>query len=167
MDKRLFEIECWVKDALNEESCSITVASSDASFRRYFRITLPDRSYIVMDAPPDKEKTDSFVYAGAALTALGLHAPRIIDSSRRQGLILLEDLGDRLYLDALTEDTADALYLDAIAAIIRLQEGPKILPDVSFPPYDEKLLGEEMGLFNEWYVNRHLCARLDRGQDQF
>lgn len=166
MDKRLFEIECWAGNKLGQDINSIVPASSDASFRRYFRISVDDGTYIIMDAPPDKEDTASFVYASAALEGLGLNVPHVFSRSEKQGLMLLDDLGSRLYLDELNDETAGQLYRDAISALVRLQQGPRLMPGTSFPPYDENLLVTEMGLFNEWYVERHLEYRLDRGQSE-
>ena len=48
-------------DDLGFAGSRIEPASSDASFRRYFRVTRGADSYIVMDAPPDKESLLPFI----------------------------------------------------------------------------------------------------------
>ena len=51
----------WVFEDLGFAGGRIEPASADASFRRYFRVTRGADTYIVMDAPPDKEALGPFV----------------------------------------------------------------------------------------------------------
>ena len=73
----------------------ITPASSDASFRQYFRVRHENISHIVMDAPPDKEDCRPFIAVSNALCALGLQAPRVLEMDLDKGFLLLSDLGSR------------------------------------------------------------------------
>ena len=60
----------------SEIPLSIEPASADASFRRYFRVTLPDGdTRIVMDAPPEHEDCRPFLKVGTLLRAAGVNAP--------------------------------------------------------------------------------------------
>lgn len=139
-------------------------ASSDASFRRYLRADLGEESRIVMDAPPENEDCRPFVDIARALFDIGLHVPKIIEEDLEQGFLLLDDLGDRLYLDELNEDTVERLYGDAIGALVTLQAcGPE---HHELPPYDEDLLMQEMELFREWFLNRHLELELNHEINQ-
>jgi aminoglycoside/choline kinase family phosphotransferase len=134
-------------------------ASSDASFRRYLRADLGETSRIVMDAPPENEDCRPFVDIARALFDAGLHVPRIIEEDLEQGFLLLDDLGDRQYLDELNGETVERLYGDAIGALVTLQVcGPR---DHELPSYDEALLMQEMELFREWFLVRHLALSLD------
>jgi aminoglycoside/choline kinase family phosphotransferase len=54
-DARLALIENWLARELRLAVAKIEPASSDASFRRYFRAFTAQGSYIVTDAPADKE----------------------------------------------------------------------------------------------------------------
>ena len=54
--QRLEMVNQWLAGLFPGRPYSIAPASSDASFRRYFRVTLDDgTSRIVMDAPPEHE----------------------------------------------------------------------------------------------------------------
>jgi len=140
-------------------AATLRSASSDASFRRYFRIDASDGSTcIVMDAPPPQEDVAPFLHVAGLLERCGLHAPRILEEDRTHGFLLLTDLGTRLYLDALQEavaggrpQDADALMRDAIDALVRWQA----CADASeLAPYDDALLRRELALFPEWCVAR-------------
>ncbi len=150
-------LQHWLHQALPKEDFSLTTASADASFRRYFRVHLPDRTLIAMDAPPPQEDCRPFVHAAEILLDAGLNVPCILAQDLEQGFLLLSDLGDETYLSALNEATADELYRDAIAALIKMQMASR--PGV-FAPYDEALLTREMQLFPDWYVARHLAITL-------
>jgi len=116
MSQRLVLLKTWLADVLETSAFELAPASSDASFRRYFRLRHNGRSLIVMDAPPVQEDTAPFIYVAELLIEQGLNAPRILAKDIRQGFLLLTDLGDTPYLQVLTEVTADRLYGDALSA---------------------------------------------------
>jgi aminoglycoside/choline kinase family phosphotransferase len=130
-------------------------ASSDASFRRYFRLTSGDACHIVMDAPPIHEETGGFCRIARQLRGFGLNVPEIVAENPAQGFVLMSDLGSRHYLDELTDDNVGRLYGDALEALLKLQSGgPR--DDGYLPAYDRQLLTAEMDLFRDWYLARHL-----------
>ncbi|MGE0310005.1 MAG: aminoglycoside phosphotransferase family protein [Lautropia sp.] len=134
-------------------------ASSDASFRRYFRVPTRDGgSYVLMDAPPDKEDCRPFVHAAAVMSGAGLCVPEVVRQDLGAGFLLLSDLGDITYLHSLDARSAPALYADASAALVRLQTASR--PGV-FPAYDRELLLRELTLFPDWYLGRHKRVTLD------
>ena len=133
---------------------TLRAASADASFRRYFRIDGAQHSFIVMDAPPSHEDVRPFVHIAELHRSAGLNAPEVLAQDVAQGFLLLGDLGQRLYLDALraaTPSQADALMRDAIAALVRWQSQADAS---SLPPYDDALLRRELELFPDWCVQR-------------
>lgn len=141
---------------------AIAPASADASFRRYFRVTLPDgTTRIVMDAPPEHEDCRPFVKVAALLHEAGVHVPLVHAQDLAQGFLLLSDLGNTTYLNALNETSAPQLYRDANLALVAIQRTsrPGVLPD-----YDRALLERELQLFPEWYIARHLGVTLDEAQ---
>ena len=149
MDRRLEALECWLRRQPGLSSFSLTPASGDASFRRYFRVTGADGSRIAMDAPPENEDCRPFVRMSGVLRALGLNAPEVLGADLDQGFLLLTDLGELHYLDALDETSAERLYGDALGALVVIQAcGPR----EGLPPYDQSLLLREMGLFSEWLL---------------
>jgi len=144
------------------QQLALAPASADASFRRYFRVTLPDASTrIVMDAPPAHEDCRPFIKVAALLRDAGVHVPELYAQDLAQGFLLLSDLGNTTYLEVLDADTAPALYRDANAALVAIQlaSRPGVLPD-----YDRALLSRELDLFPDWYVARHLNVALDDDQ---
>jgi len=163
MDERLLLLRSWLMEELALPLQRLSPASGDASFRRYFRVHLGTETFIAMDAPPDREDCRPFVRVAAAFAARGLNVPRILASDLERGLLLLSDFGERQYLAALDEASAPRLYGDALAALLRLQAGEEDGKTV-LPPYDETLLLQEMALFQEWFLERHLGLTLDAGQ---
>ena len=154
MPERLKQLENWLKDTVGLKAFTIEPASGDASFRRYFRVTLDDGSTrIAMDAPPDKEDCHPFVAITEKLEPLGLNVPSIHASDLSQGFLLLKDLGSTHYLDALNEQSVERLYGDALGALVIIQA---CAPVEGLPPYDEALLRREMSLFPDWLLEKQL-----------
>ena len=163
-DDRRTRLEHWLGDVLRGEGFSLVPASEDASFRRYFRARLADgRTFIIMDAPPDKEDCRPFVHVAELLVAAGVHAPKVHAADLGAGFLLLSDLGTRTYLTELGPENADALMRDATDALIRWQLATRA---GELPPYDEALLRREMNLFPDWYVARHRQIGLSAPQAQ-
>lgn len=153
----------WLVETLGLSVNEIKPASSDASFRRYFRVMLADQGYfIAMDAPPLKEDCRSFISIAKKLSALGVHVPEIYASDSVRGFLLLEDLGSKLYLDALTRHTADKLYGDALGALIAIQ----ICEPKGLAPYDMKLLKDEMQLLPDWLIDKQLGYSLTSEEER-
>ena len=125
----------WQLDLL-----SLTPASADASFRRYFRIHSKNPGFptlIVMDAPPQHESLDSFIQVDLLLENAGLNVPKILEKNIAEGFLLLNDLGTKTYLAELNSQSADHLYKDATHALVQIQLASK--PDI-LPNYDEVFL---------------------------
>lgn len=102
----------------------LTPASSDASFRRYFRWQAGERSLILMDAPPPQENCEPFVRIAALLSSAGVHVPQVLAADLEQGFLILDDLGRQTYLDVINEHNADQLFDDAIEALLQQQRLP-------------------------------------------
>ncbi|MCS3904201.1 aminoglycoside/choline kinase family phosphotransferase [Methylohalomonas lacus] len=158
-DPRLAALHDWLAPRFG--IVTLEPASSDASFRRYFRFHQGGRSYVVMDAPPEHEDCRPFVDIAARLQRAGLHVPGILAADLERGFLLLGDLGTTVYLAVLNEANADALFADAIAALVTMQADA----DASgLPAYDRALLLRELNLFVDWYLGRHLQIELDAAE---
>jgi len=163
-DLRRAAVERWLARELRGAPFTLTPASEDASFRRYWRAALEDgRSFVAMDAPPDKEDCRPFVRIARMLADAGVHAPEVLAQDLEQGFLLLTDLGTRTYLQVLDERNAAPLFADATDALIRWQLATR---PGELPPYDEALLRREMNLFPEWYVGKHLKKELSEQHKQ-
>jgi len=172
---RKTQFDIWLTPLAPKYALQITSlhpASADASFRRYFRIDGASKSFIIMDAPPDKEDSEPFVRIARLLDSAGLLVPQILDWQSSQGFMLLGDLGTKTMLDVLdkqagyehTSSTVNSnlpLYDQALDALVAWQLASK--PDV-LPPYDEALLRRELQLFPDWYIAKHKNITLTASQ---
>ncbi len=155
-DSRLAMLSRWVSEDLGFGDATIAPASADASFRRYFRVTRGSGTYIVMDAPPDKEDLAPFIKVGRILSDIGVNVPAVLARDSARGLLLLSDLGTELYLDALRDAAAaDRLYGDALHALREIQTAD-VARGADLPLYSHELLMREMELMPEWFLGRHL-----------
>jgi len=155
---RVEQLRRWLSATLGGE-LRIAPASDDASFRRYFRIRREGAqpSLIAMDAPPEKESCAQFVRVAGLFAEAGVHVPAIHAQDLAQGFLLLSDLGDTTYLNALDASSAGSLYGHALDALIRIQVASR---PGALPEYDRDLLEREMRLFPDWYVARQLRREL-------
>lgn len=145
----------WLTDDLGLQIQGIAPASSDASFRRYFRVNFTDGSQVVMDAPPEKETTEPFIKIAALLKNADLHVPEIYHKNQEQGFLLLEDLGSTSYLDRLKIENAETLYAAAIDSLFNLQSRVAI-ENCQLPHYDQALLSRELAICYEWFLEKLL-----------
>ncbi len=159
MDIRLKEINQWLQDDLKIKNYTIEPASADASFRRYFRVSSDGETSIIMDAPPDKEDCAPFIDITNRLLRTGVRSPEVKTYSAEKGFLMLSDLGNIVYLDKLTDDSSDDLYHAAIDSLITMQSQA----DTSnLPEYNEALLKQEMDLFPDWLIEKHLGLLTDQ-----
>ncbi|AFY22124.1 phosphotransferase [Pseudomonas sp. UW4] len=170
-DVRLQHLKVWLDEQLTTlfaeqgwgvvPPATLTAASSDASFRRYFRWEGDGRSFIVMDAPPPQENCKPFVDIAFLLAKSGINVPKIYAEDLDRGFLLLNDLGNKTYLDVIDSENADELFNDALQALLAFQQLPMVAP---LPSYDVALLRRELELFPEWYVKRELGIEFDAAQ---
>lgn len=172
MDDRLEQLTHWLRGQPGLADATPVPVSGDASFRRYFRVTpnldavegqRPDvnqsDTFIVMDAPPEKEDSTGFIAIARHWQSLGINVPGIHATDLQNGFMLLEDFGDELMLNHLTDASVDLLYASALKALIRIQQATDV-PDYPLPSYDDALLDREMALFRDWLVEKHLGLTL-------
>ncbi len=131
---------------------SITKASEDASFRKYFRVQDKDKTMILMVAPPDKEPLDQFLFLAKSLKARSARAPEVYAFDHNLGVILQEDFGTYSLMHHYQEPDKknDNLIFDNLnETIIHLQ---KSCSDIDVPIYSSQILLNELSLFHEWYL---------------
>lgn len=155
LDARLEELRGWATGQLGPLS-SLEPASADASFRRYFRATTAEGSFILMDAPPAQEACGPFLAVAEHLRRIGVHAPEVLASSEADGFLLLEDLGGTHLLSALERgEDPDDLYSAALDSLVRMWSGGWT-GDRPLPEYDRELMRREVDLFPRWLLSEHL-----------
>jgi len=159
-------LQTWLEKQLPDQPFTLAPASADASFRRYFRVTLDDgTTRVAMDAPPEHEDCRPYLHVARLFADAGVHVPTVYAEDLGQGFLLLSDLGNTTYLTALDAhpEAAAALYREANAALVKMQMAsrPGVLPE-----YDRTLLTRELQLFPDWYIARHLGVTLSEQQQQ-
>lgn len=167
-DARFTLVQEWLASLALVDAASARPASADASFRRYFRVdVLPEHrqqhgaTLVVMDAPPERENTAAFLKVDQLLQEAGVTVPVIVAQDLAQGFVLMSDLGVSTYLQVLDHDNAATLYAEALGALIKIQKAsqPGVLPE-----FDRAFMLREMNLFPEWYIEKHLGAKLTDAQ---
>ena len=142
---------------------TLVPASTDASFRRYFRLASAGghgASLIAVDAPPP-EKCREFAEIADMLAAAGVHVPRVLECDLEHGFMLLTDLGTKPYIGVLRATDpqgAQPLTRNALDTLIRWQLASR---EGVLPPFDEAFMLREMELMPEWYIGRHLGRAVD------
>lgn len=131
---------------------SITKASEDASFRKYYRVQDKDKTSILMVAPPDKEPLDQFLFLAKSLKDRSARTPKIYAFDHELGVILQEDFGTcslMQYYQEHDNENNQLIFNKLNETIIHLQ---KRCSDIDLPIYSSKILIDELSLFHEWYL---------------
>lgn len=133
---------------------TIAPLAQDASFRRYLRVHRGEQTAVLMDAPPDHERTEPFVAIARHLHGLGFSAPALLETDADAGFLLLEDLGNDTFTRLLANGADEVgLYRLATDVLIALHRMPadRAIP-AGLPRYDDPLLAGEADLLIDWYV---------------
>lgn len=164
---RLDALRRWLQSNASVDSSTVVPASADASFRRYFRVRSENGSFIVMDAPPAREDSRSFIRVAGYLEAMMLNAPRVLEADLQQGFLLLTDLGSTDYLTELNAQphSAERLYGDALAALAAMQSRGAAYQG-RLPAYDAELLSFELSLFHDWLCETHLELHFEPDEEK-
>jgi len=161
--KRIDLLRDWLSKKL-EIDFSITTASCDASFRRYFRVKTVENSFIVMDAPPQNESIQAFLKIGQILNTINVNVPDIYEEDDELGFILMQDFGGDTYLDVLNDDNQQRLYSDSIESLIQMQ---KLVKKDLCQSYTQRILFDEMSLFIEWYLKTYKKIELTNKENEW
>tara|TARA_Y100001935_G_C17304006_1_gene511085 strand:+ start:1891 stop:2877 length:987 start_codon:yes stop_codon:yes gene_type:complete len=165
MPKRQAQLQDWLKKILPSKRFSLNQISGDASFRRYFRLIFEDKSTVIaVDAPPEKENCEVFLDITERLNSINVRVPKILQYNLNDGFMIIEDFGDDLYLQHLNETTADSLYEDAINEIIKIQYYGNT---ENLPSFGSKIATEEIGLFINWFLKKHLKLIFEKDDEIF
>ena len=159
--------QAWLREVAPAHALqagTVRPASADASFRRYLRVDGTGGSFIIMDAPPEREDCAPFVKVAHLMAQAGLNVPRVLAWDQPQGFMLLDDLGTRTMIEVVDPEptrATQALYTRAVEALVawQLASQPGVLP-----PYDEALLARELALFPDWYLGKHRGVELTASQ---
>ena len=149
VDSRQEEIVDWLEGMPAFRGGHLTVASADASFRRYFRLEIGKETFVVMDAPPDKEPCEPFIRIARQLRSARVRVPQILEQDLKRGFLILSDFGDLHYQEAIEGPNRDNLYDRALGEILKLQTG-LTEETTTLADYDEDWVRMELEIFREW-----------------
>jgi N-acetylmuramate 1-kinase len=151
----------WARHATGQATLDLQRASTDAGFRSYWRTLKDAPSRIVMDSPPGQEDVRPWLRIRDLLEGGGVRVPQVFERDVDQGFLLLEDLGGPTLAQVIDDDSADAHFDAAIEQLVRLQS---IAPPAGMASFDEALLQRDAGLFEEWFLRRHLGLQLEHDE---
>ncbi|WP_151899372.1 aminoglycoside phosphotransferase family protein [Sulfurimonas hydrogeniphila] len=153
------QIKAWLQTTPYKDY-DIHIASADASFRKYYRLSYKNHSVILLDASLEKHSLSPFVNITSRLLHVKVKAPKILAKNLSLGYLILEDFGDTQLLDVLKRENFKSLYEKAIDAIIQMQSADT----KNLPLYDKKFLHTEMDLMQEWYLEKKLALHVNKEQ---
>lgn len=148
----------WARHALADPGAQLQRASVDAGFRSYWRTHGTGPSRIVMDSPPGQEDVRPWLRMRDLLEDGGVRVPQVLARDVETGFLLLEDLGGPTLAQTIDADSADGWFARAIDELLKLQA---IVPPEGMGEFGEALLQRDAGLFEEWFLGRHLGIALD------
>ncbi|MDF1874831.1 phosphotransferase [Sulfurimonas sp. SAG-AH-194-I05] len=152
-------IKAWL-ESTPYKAYAIEVASADASFRKYYRLSHASETVLLMDSSLEKDSLTPFIHVTNKLLSVNVHAPKILQTNLEEGFLIIEDFGDTHYLDMLDWDNFEDLYKKAIDVIVTMQE----VDASDLPAYDKEFLTFEMDLMQEWYMEKLLPVVLSTSQ---
>lgn len=155
----------WLSACLDQSSYNLVPIAGDASFRTFYRLLNKGQSYIVIDAPPDKENSAPFISLAHIFRRQGIKVPDVITYDQEKGFILVTDFGSTMYLQALTESNAATLYHMALQELLKFQTH-ELLTQYAFSYFDKVKLQYEMSLFTEWFLENKLEINLTNSEKQ-
>lgn len=154
-NQRIDALYQWVSSHFPSTSITIAPLAGDASFRRYFRATVGDQSFVVMDAPPHRENVLPFIAIAKAFQNTVVRLPYIFSADVANGFLLLSDFGDQSLLTLLDVASAETLYPSVMRVLLTLQKRDSI-PHYVLPTFDDALFWKEFDIFFTWYLRKHL-----------
>ncbi|MGA9520115.1 MAG: phosphotransferase [Myxococcaceae bacterium] len=167
------EIEAALRDQVTKATgravpsdAPVSKLKGEASSRSYYRVGVPPESWVAMVMPPEAAKKSEeaskgeppkelpFVNVHRYLEKLDVRVPRIHRYDEPAGIMIIEDLGDVTFEEALKTGDAKVLYGRAVDLLARLRFEAERRPDgecLAFArAFDEDLYEWELHHFREW-----------------
>ncbi|MCX7121460.1 MAG: phosphotransferase [Gammaproteobacteria bacterium] len=164
IDSRLSALRSWLSMLFHDQPMTVLPVAGDASFRRYFRAAVGKDTFIVMDAPPEKENCAPFIAIANAFEKSAARFPTILSHDLQQGFLLLPDFGDRQLLPLLDSNSADALYKSAMDVLLQIQQCDTI-PNYHLPQFDDAQYWREFEILDTWYIKKNLNKNLSAADE--
>ena len=155
VEKNLFK---WAKSHIPDIG-TMEALREQASSRKYFRVSSAGKSLILVFSDPKKELNDEFIKYSEFLIKNQVSVPRIEAYDVKNGFMLIEDFGDKVFQHEINLDNQKDLYLLAIDQTIKLQLADK---NKDIKELNENLVKEQMALFEEWFLSGYLSLEINK-----
>ncbi len=148
----------WLEAQLSATGITLLPMMGDASFRYYHRIK-EFTGLIAVDAAPDLANDNhGFITVAQLLKDINLNVPKVYAHDLERGFLLISDLGQTVYLQALDTNSADDLYGSALDSLAQLQT----VQDLdTFSPFHIESMRLELENFRIWFIEKFLNCELD------
>ncbi|HOJ52708.1 MAG TPA: phosphotransferase [Syntrophales bacterium] len=149
----------------------ISPLAHGGSGRQYFRLEWGGKKVLLMLYDATRRENTLYVPVGRFLAQIGVPVPHIFAEDEKEGIVILEDLGDRSLFSSQGRSRRELLklYRKAVSALGILHR----YPPHSFPPhltlmegFDEHLYRWERDYFCEHLVRRYLGLRLSPKEEE-
>ncbi|QQX81210.1 phosphotransferase [Shewanella sp. KX20019] len=158
-DPRFLQLNAWLNQYFSA-NVSPELISGDASFRRYFRVTLDSVSYIVVDSPPKLVPITPFVQIAESYSRCDIPVPKVFSGDAEQGFMLLSDLGDVQLLSVLNPSNLKHYYQQALLLLNNIAK-VTATEHAALPIYDDEFVLRELNIFSQWLAVHHLGLSID------
>jgi len=155
------KIKAWLKTTPYKDY-ELSIASADASFRKYYRLTKGEKTVLLMDSSLEKESLAPFLDVTQRLLSVDVNVPQILEQNTDDGYLIIKDFGNTHYLNVIDEKNFKDLYEKATDVIVLMQKADT----KNLPLYDKKFLHFEMDLMKEWYLEKKLGLALHVEEEQ-
>ena len=149
------KIKTWIRTTPYKDY-EISIASADASFRKYYRLTKGKRTVLLMDSSLEKDSLKPFIDVTSKLLHVEVNVPDILEQNLEDGYLIIKDFGNTHYLNVLDNNNFEDLYEKAINVIVQMQQADT----QNLPIYNKEFLHVEMDLMKEWYLEKNLKLAL-------
>ena len=167
------EQECHTPPA--PSSVKIIQIAEQGSNRKFYRLSYPDSSRVVMLSSAEDQDFERFLKIGKYFFENGLGAPEIFNYNKSQHAVLLEDLGDDTVYEVLKRGNQGEVYRKVIDWLVSFQNkscelGVECRSEVN-RYFDYRGMRWETEYFTDNFLKRHLgvadakCAALQHGFD--
>jgi len=149
------KINAWL-ETTPYKNYELSIASADASFRKYYRLTKNENTVLLMDSSLEKDSLKPFLDVTKRLLKVGVNVPEILEENLDDGFLIIKDFGNTHYLNILDTKNFKSLYEKAIDVIVDMQKADT----TNLLVYNKEFLHFEMDLMQEWYLEKNLKLSL-------
>jgi len=157
LEENLFK---WAKSQ-NSDLSTMEFLREQASSRKYYRVASKRKSFILAFSDPQRELNNEFIKYSEFLIKNNVSVPRVEAFDIENGFMLIEDFGDKVFLDEINGSNRKNLYFLAIDQIIKLQSADDN-QDVN--ELNEISVIKQMKLFEEWFLSSYLELELSSSE---